>query len=73
MTDWTPSAGILSSVIGSIGGLRGFDAGKKIRGRKRNIVTDTQGNLVGLVVHPADIQDRDGGPGALASIRSLYP
>src|SRR6202035_2169558 len=37
------------------------------------IVTDTQGNLVGLVVHQADIQDRDGAPCVLASIRSLYP
>ena len=33
------------------GGPRGFDAGKRIKGRKRHIVTDTQGNLVGLVVH----------------------
>jgi len=55
------------------GGPRGFDAGKKIKGRKRHIVTDTQGNLVGLVVHEADIQDRDGAPCVLASIRALYP
>jgi transposase len=39
----------------------------------RHIVTDTQGNLVGLVVHEAGIQDRDGAPCVLASIRSLYP
>lgn len=55
------------------GGPRGYDAGKKINGRKRHIVTDTQGNLVGLVVHPADIQDRDGGAFTLGSIRRLYP
>jgi Transposase DDE domain len=55
------------------GGARGFDAGKKIKGRKRHIVTDTHGHLVGLVVHPADVQDRDGGSLALASIRFLYP
>jgi hypothetical protein len=54
------------------GGARGFDAGKKIKGRKRHIVTDTHGHLVGLVVHPADVQDRDGGSLALASIRFLY-
>jgi hypothetical protein len=42
------------------GGVRGFDAGKKINGRKRHIVTDTLGHLVGLVVHGADVQDRDG-------------
>jgi hypothetical protein len=35
------------------GGPRGYDAGKKIKGRKRHIVTDTEGNLVGLVVHEA--------------------
>jgi len=55
------------------GGPRGFDAAKKIKGRKRHIVKDTQGNLAGLVVHGADIQDRDGAPRTLASIRSLYP
>jgi transposase len=55
------------------GGPRGFDAGKKINGRKRHIVTDTEGHLVGVQVHPADIQDRDGAPDVLASIRSLYP
>jgi hypothetical protein len=47
-------------------GPRGFDAGKKIKGRKRHIVTDTQGNLVGLVVREAGIQDRDGAPCVLA-------
>ncbi|MGB6618761.1 MAG: IS5 family transposase, partial [Xanthobacteraceae bacterium] len=55
------------------GGPRGFDAGKKIKGRKRHIVTDTEGHLVGLQVHQADIQDRDGAVGVLSSIRSLYP
>jgi hypothetical protein len=55
------------------GGPRGYDAGKKIKGHKRHIVTDTQGNLVGLVVPEAGIQDRDGAPCVLASIRSRYP
>ncbi len=55
------------------GSPRGFDAGKCIKGRKRHIVTDTQGNLVGLVVHPASMQDRDGAPLVLASIRARYP
>jgi transposase len=54
-------------------GPRGFDAGKCIKGRKRHIVTDTQGNLVGLIVHPARVQDRDGAPLVLASIRARYP
>ncbi len=55
------------------GGPRGYDAGKKVNGRKRHIITDTDGNLVGLRVHPADIQDRDGALAVIASIRTLYP
>ena len=38
----------------------GYDAGKKIKGRKRHLLTDTQGLIVDIVVHPASIQDRDG-------------
>ena len=54
------------------GGVRGYDAGK-IKGRKRHIVTDTLGLLVGLIVHAADIQDRDGAPEVLKSIRHRFP
>ena len=54
------------------GGPRGYDAGKKIKGRKRHIVTDTLGHLVGLQVHAADIQDRDGARRVLASIRYRF-
>lgn len=41
-------------------GQRGYDAGKKIKGRKRHIAVDTQGNLLAVVVHSAGIQDRAG-------------
>lgn len=39
---------------------RGFDAGKKIKGRKRHILTDTLGLLICVVVHSAGVQDRNG-------------
>ena len=41
-------------------GIRGYDAGKKIKGRKRHILVDTTGLLLKVIVHAANIQDRDG-------------
>lgn len=54
------------------GGIRGFDAGKEIKGHKRHIVVDSLGLAVGLMVHSADIQDRDGAPD-LQFIRNRWP
>jgi putative transposase len=42
------------------GGIRGYDAGKKINGRKRHIIVDTLGLVIKAVVHSADVQDRNG-------------
>jgi transposase len=44
-----------------------------IKGRKRHILTDTIGLPVGMIVHPANVQDRHGAPGLLASVSRLYP
>ena len=57
----------------SKGGSKGYDAGKKISGRKRHILTDTDGRLLAVHVHGADIQDRDGGKGALKRSRARFP
>lgn len=50
-------------------GPRGYDAGKKIYGRKRHIIVDTTGLLPDVVVHPADIQDRDGAKLVIAKVK----
>ena len=51
----------------------GYDAGKKIEGKKRHILVDTQGLLMHAIVHSADIQDRDGGELVMATLFGLYP
>jgi transposase len=51
----------------------GYDAGKKIKGKKRHVLVDTQGLLMHAVIHAGDIQDRDGGVLVMATLFGLYP
>ena len=72
----TPSAGIIDSQsVRSTdrGGPRGYDGGKKLSGRKRHIFVDTTGLILKVVVHEADIQDRQGVPLLLEPIKGLFP
>jgi len=56
----------------SVGGIKGYDGGKKVAGRKRHILVDTLGFIMTVVVHAADIQDRDGGLLVLQNIISKF-
>jgi putative transposase len=74
----SPSAAIIDSQTvktTEVGGQRGYDAGKKINGRKRHIVVDTLGLMLAVVVHSASIQDYDGAVlvlGILGRLRARF-
>ena len=74
--DPEPSAGVIDSQSAKtteVGGEHGYDAGKKINGRKRHLLVDTMGLVLMVVVHPANIQDRDGARLLLAKAKGLFP
>lgn len=55
------------------GGVRGYDGGKKIKGRKRHAMVDTDGRALKLHAHSAAIQDRDGAGPLLRASRNSWP
>jgi putative transposase len=75
--DPEPSAGIVDAqsvkTTGVGGEHRGFDGGKKVRGRKRHILVDTEGLLVEARVHSARVPDQDGIKQLLDPARDLIP
>src|SRR5499433_3226960 len=74
--DASPSAAIIDSQsvkTTEAGGPRGYDAGKKVNGRKRHLVVDTLGWLITVVVHPANIQDYHAARDVVAKAKQRFP
>jgi transposase, IS4 family len=74
--DLEPSMSVLDSQsvkTTEAGGERGYDGGKKVNGRKRQCWVDTNGFLLRVLVHPADISDDEGAEWLLAAHYQSFP
>jgi len=72
----SPTAAVIDSQsvkTSDSGGPRGYDASKKVMGRKHHALVDTDGRALELFPHPASIQDRDAGPPVISASRGSFP
>ena len=74
--DVSPSLGLIDSQsvkTRSFTQDNGYDGNKKINGRKRHIITDTMGFVIAIIIHSANIQDREGAKNVIEELRYKYP
>ena len=73
----SPSLGIIDSrsvkTSHHVDSDRGLDGNKKIKDRKQHIIVDTQGNLMAIAVHEANVHDNKGAPKVIKNLSFKFP